>query len=118
MVVMDESRVLGLDNAKKIEELLAKGENVMILSNHQTEADPQVISILLEANGMSSLAEKMIFVAGHKVTTDPVAIPFSMGRNLLCIHSKKHIKNPPEQAAFKQQQNMATMDVRSYFLVY
>jgi hypothetical protein len=27
---------------------------------------------------MSSLAEKVIFIAGHKVTNDPVAIPFSM----------------------------------------
>ena len=77
-----------------------------------------MISILLEANGLASLAEKMIFVAGHKVTTDPVAIPFSMGRNLLCIHSKKHIKNPPEQAAFKQQQNLATMDVSLDSLCY
>ena len=27
---------------------------------------------------MSHLAEKIIFIAGHKVTNDPVAIPFSM----------------------------------------
>jgi hypothetical protein len=33
---------------------------------------------MLEQNGFASLAEKIIFVAGHKVTNDPVAIPFSM----------------------------------------
>ena len=106
---MDQSILRGEANAKKIKEFLAKGDNVVILSNHQTEADPQVISILLEKYGLTDLAEKVIFVAGHKVTSDPVAIPFSMGRNLLCIHSKKHIKNPPEELPMKQAQNMATM---------
>ena len=43
------------------------------------------------------------------MTTDPLAIPFSMGRNLLCIHSKKHINNPPEEKETKQRQNMETM---------
>jgi hypothetical protein len=32
------------------------------------------------------LAEKIIYLAGHKVTNDPIAIPHSKGRNLLCIH--------------------------------
>ena len=55
---------------------------MIILSNHQTECDPQVLSILLEREDKSlgKLAESIIFVAGHKVTNDPVAIPFSMVR--------------------------------------
>ena len=55
---------------------------MIILSNHQTECDPQVLSILLEREDQSlgKLAESIIFVAGHKVTNDPVAIPFSMVR--------------------------------------
>ena len=69
------------DFAKKIYDLTNKGENVVILSNHQTEVDAQVISILLHDHGMEELAERIIFIAGHKVTTDPIAIPFSMGRN-------------------------------------
>jgi hypothetical protein len=28
---------------------------------------------------------------------------------LLCIHSKKHIKNPPEKIAEKQAQNLESM---------
>ena len=43
------------------------------------------------------------------MTTDPLAIPFSMGRNLLCIHSKKYIDHPPEQKHEKQIQNKRTM---------
>jgi hypothetical protein len=41
-------------------------------------AKPQVVSITFEDQGFKALAEKVICVAGHKVTTDPVAIPFSM----------------------------------------
>lgn len=112
LIKFERSRLLGVDNAKDIDSLLKRGENVVILSNHQTEVDPQVISLLFETSGdpdLKALAEKMIFLAGHKVTTDPVAIPYSMGRNLICIHSKKHIKNPPEEAQKKQQQNLASM---------
>lgn len=72
----------------------------------------QVISILLEQEGLAHLAQKIIFIAGHKVTSDPVCIPFSMGRNLICIHSKKHIKNPPEDIPRKQAQNLLSMKVR------
>ena len=104
---------MGTDNAKKIVELVAQGDNVVILSNHQTEVDPQVLSILLEQEGLGHVAEKMVFMAGHKVTTDPVAIPFSLGRNLVCIHSKKHIKNPPEEIPMKQAQNLASMQAMS-----
>ena len=116
LVIQEESKIVGLENAKKIQELTARGENVIILSNHQTEADPQVLSILMEDLGMADFAESVIFIAGHKVTTDPVAIPFSMGRNLLCIHSKKHIKNPPEDISRKQAQNLESMKAMSSLL--
>jgi glycerol-3-phosphate O-acyltransferase len=111
LIILEQSIVRGEENFKRIADYIEKGENVVILSNHQTEADPQVISVLLEKYGMPELAEKIIFIAGHKVTNDPVAIPFSMGRNLLCIHSKKHIKNPPELIPVKQGQNLASMKV-------
>ena len=53
----------------------------------QTEADPQVISLLMEREGYGKLASGLISVAGHRVTTDPLAIPFSMGRNLFWLGS-------------------------------
>ena len=37
------------------------------------------------------------------------AIPFSMGRNLICIHSKKHIDADPETKGVKNRQNLAAM---------
>lgn len=116
LVIAEQSRLVGREQAEKLQAFLAQGHNVIILSNHQTEADPQVISILLEREGLSDLAEKIVFIAGHKVTNDPVAIPFSMGRNLICIHSKKHIKNPPEDIPRKQAQNLQSMQALSSLL--
>merc|ERR1711871_1841277 len=109
LIDMSKSRMVGIENLRQAIKYRDEGHNVIILANHQTEVDPQAISILLEEEGLGALAEEMIFIAGHKVTNDPVAIPFSMGRNLICIHSKKHIKNPPEEFPLKQAQNMDSM---------
>jgi glycerol-3-phosphate O-acyltransferase len=42
LIILDQSILRGGDNLGKISEYIAKGDNVVILSNHQTEADPQV----------------------------------------------------------------------------
>lgn len=99
----------------KIEDQLQKGENVIFLANHQIEPDPQVISLLLEKKH-PKMAEEMIFVAGHRVVTDPLAVPFSLGRNLLCIYSKKHMQHPPEKKAEKVLHNQRTMKVMAELL--
>lgn len=106
---LDKSKILGKENIEKAFEQLKNGENVVFFANHQSEADPQVFSVLLEEIGFGKEASEVVYIAGHKVTTDPLAIPFSMGRNLLCIHSKKHIDADPETKPIKQRQNMATM---------
>jgi len=105
----DKSVVLGRENLKEAAEYTAKGENVVFFANHQSEADPQVVSICMEIAGFKKQAEDMVYVAGHKVTTDPLAIPFSMGRNLICIHSKKHINVDPDTKSSKQRQNLKAM---------
>mmetsp|Transcript_21368 Transcript_21368/g.47304 ORF Transcript_21368/g.47304 Transcript_21368/m.47304 type:complete len:482 (-) Transcript_21368:98-1543(-) len=91
MVKFRKSRVVGLDQVAEISAILKRGDNVVLLANHQTEADPQVLSLLMEREGYPELGELCTFVAGHKVTTDPLAVPFSMGRNLLTIFSKKYL---------------------------
>ena len=109
--VMDlkQSVVLGEENIAKINAQLDAGENVVLFANHQSEADPQVVSCCMELVEQPRLAEDMVYVAGHKVTTDPLAIPFSMGRNLLCIHSKKHIDADPDLKPMRQKQNLKAM---------
>jgi glycerol-3-phosphate O-acyltransferase len=108
LINFEKSAVLGLDHLNRIEDALDRKENVILLANHQIEADPQVISLLLEKIS-PSIAENIICVAGERVLTDPMAIPFSMGRNLLCIYSKKYIDNPPEDQHKKQLHNKNTM---------
>jgi glycerol-3-phosphate O-acyltransferase len=108
------SQVDGLENVRKIQDHLANGDNVVMICNHQTEADPQVLSVLLEMEGYEDIAEKTIFVAGHKVTTDPLAIPFSIGRNLLTIFSKKYLESfedevEKEAAAARNRQTVTEM---------
>jgi glycerol-3-phosphate O-acyltransferase len=43
------------------------------------------------------------------VLTDPVAIPFSMGCNLLTVYSKRHINDSPERRTEKRLHNARTM---------
>ncbi len=109
------SRILGHQAIKEIQSHLANGHNVILFANHQIEADPQAISVLLD-HPYPGLAENMIFVAGERVITDPVAVPFSMGRNLLCIYSKRYIDHPPEKKSEKQHHNKRTMELMSYLL--
>ncbi|CAM9880147.1 unnamed protein product [Scytosiphon promiscuus] len=109
LIELDNSKLAGKENLAKIADYLAKGENVFLMSNHQTEADPQVMSLLMEREGYGEVASQLINVAGHRVTTDPLAIPFSMGRNLFCIFSKKYMENPPEQKGQKQKHNVRTL---------
>jgi glycerol-3-phosphate O-acyltransferase len=108
LILFDLSKVSHLEYVDQMERQLAAGENVVLFANHQTEPDPQVISLLLEKTH-PRFAENMIFVAGHRVISDPLAIPLSMGRNLLCIFSKKYVANPPEKRQEKLQHNQKTM---------
>lgn len=44
-------------------------------------------ALLLE-DAFPHLATDVIYVAGDRVVTDALCKPFSMGRNLFCVHSK------------------------------
>lgn len=103
------STLHGRDHLVRAAAQIAAGENVIFLANHQTEADPQAISLMLE-DDFAQMGSEMIFVAGERVTTDPLTVPFSKGRNLLCIYSKRYIDHPPERKAFKTNHNRKTME--------
>lgn len=108
LVDKKRSRVLHSNNLKAMEKQLKAGENVIFFANHQTEVDPQLLNLALEET-FPLIAKEVIFVAGDRVLTDPMAVPFSMGCNLLCIYSKRHIDNPPEKKHEKQMHNQRTM---------
>ncbi len=115
LVDMTASSALGLNYAEQVCHHLRQNENVILFANHQIEGDPQAISLLLEKT-YPDLAREMIFVAGDRVVTDPLAVPFSMGRNLLCIYSKRYIDHPPEKKTEKQLHNKRTMERMSALL--
>lgn len=108
LVMKEGSKKIGWDHLNDIATSLEQGDNVILLSNHQTEVDPQAISLLLEES-FPKLAEEMIFVAGHRVVTDPLAVPFSLGRHLICIYSKRYLLNPPQERAAKIAHNSLAM---------
>ena len=114
-LVKSESKALGLDNLKKMQKALDLGENIILFANHQTESDPQAISILLEGS-FPDLASKIIYIAGERVITDPLAVPFSKGCDLLCIYSKNYIDTLPELKSEKQFHNKKTMNFMSDLL--
>lgn len=115
LVVLEESKVFGLENLNKVNEYKEKGGNVILLANHQTEPDATLISLLLDPL-YPKLSDELIFVAGDRVINDPLAIPISLGCNLLCIYSKRHIENPPEAKEQKQLHNKRTMKKLSELL--
>lgn len=110
-----KSHILRLEQVERMVAQIANEENVILLANHQTEPDPQIINLLLEPY-YPDFAAHMIFIAGHRVIEDPIAIPISMGCNLLCIYSKKHIDNPPEMRPQKVLHNQRTMQKMSELL--
>lgn len=115
LIDIPRSNIIGKNILDRIDKQLENGENAILLANHQTETDPQAIAILLEKTH-SHISEKIIYVAGERVVTDPLAIPFSMGCDLLCIYSKRYIDHPPEQKTQKQIHNKNTMELMSRLL--
>lgn len=115
LVDLPHSKIEGGQHLANIAQMLRRKENVVLLANHQTESDPQAIAICLEKM-YPEIAESMIFVAGERVVTDPLAIPFSKGCDLLCIYSKRYIDHPPEKKHEKQIHNKKTMQLMSKLL--
>ncbi|KAG8084250.1 hypothetical protein GUJ93_ZPchr0010g7873 [Zizania palustris] len=91
-----------------MEEKLQHGHNVVLMSNHQTEADPAIIALLLERSN-PWISENIAYVAGDRVVTDPLCKPFSMGRNLICVYSKKHMHDFPELIDMKRRANTRSL---------
>jgi len=107
-ISLQHSQLGHVDHFAEMRRQLLAGDNVVLLANHQTEADPAVFALLLEAE-FPELATDVIYVAGDRVVTDPLCKPFSMGRNLFCVHSKKHLDDIPELKAEKQATNRRTL---------
>lgn len=114
LINFDKSVVGHLERFEKIQEQLDAGDNVVLLANHQTEADPGVWALLLEKK-LPRLATEIIYVAGDAdseicVTTTPhnlllnfsasrymhglCARPPAMQREALCLQGVAHLVLP------------------------
>ncbi|TKY70062.1 Glycerol-3-phosphate acyltransferase [Spatholobus suberectus] len=92
----------------EMEEKLKQGHNIILMSNHQSEADPAIIALLLETQ-LPYIAENMTYIAGDRVITDPLCKPFSIGRNLICVYSKKHMLDDPALIEMKRIANIRSL---------
>ena len=80
----DRLIILGTDAfLKRVKGQLENGDNIVFFINHQSYVNSQVVPVLLDVIGEEKLARNMFFVAGHKVSTDTLTTPFSMGGNLI-----------------------------------
>ena len=108
LINFEQSYVGHLERWADVAKYVEAGDNVVLVANHQTEADPAVFALLLEEI-YPKLATDVIYVAGDRVVGDPMCKPFSMGRNLLCVHSKKRLEDIPELKDAKIRQNRRTV---------
>ena len=115
LVEFDRSILRYPERWTAIKEALDKGENVVLLGNHQSEGDAAFIPLLTEVSH-PGLGEKVTYVAGDRVVTDLLCKPFSMGKNLLCVHSKKHMDDDPSQKKAKMKQNLNTVKAMQHLL--
>lgn len=109
LVDYDRSYLRNIEKWDDIAQAIQRGENVILLGNHQSESDAAFIPLLLEVYN-KKLGEQCIYVAGDRVVSDPMVQPFSMGRNLFCVHSKKHMDDDPRMSRKeKQKMNRKTL---------
>lgn len=75
LIILDQSILRGADNLNRISEYVAKGDNIVILSNHQTEADPQVfLTCIIEVTDSEySFGEKCLLSVPYcRVCNSPI----------------------------------------------
>lgn len=111
LIDVPSSRLAGAHNLRRAAAQVAAGENVVFLSNHQSEGDPYAIDVLFDwvGNMDRDFCEEVVFMAGDRVRDDPVVTPFSVGRNLLTVYSKKHINDVPKLRSDKLKHNRRTI---------
>lgn len=108
----EASTVKGQENINfAMKQIIENGDNVVLLSNHQSEGDPYALDMLLrfKAGCDLTVCEDIYYMAGDRVREDPVVMPFSAGRNLLTVYSKKHINDQPNLRDEKMRHNKRTL---------
>ena len=87
LINFNKSVVGHLERFEKIQEQLDAGDNVVLLANHQTEADPGVWALLLEKK-LPHLATEIIYVAGD--ADSEICVTITPQNLLLNLHFQHH----------------------------
>ncbi|KAL0650123.1 hypothetical protein Bca4012_092814 [Brassica carinata] len=77
----------------ELEDKIRQGHNIVLISNHQSEADPAVISLLLEAQ-CPYIGENIVSLRAM---------------NLICVYSKNHMNDDPELVDMKRKANTRSL---------
>lgn len=80
----------------------------LIVTKSQALCCAAVWALLLE-HTHPRIATDVHYVAGDRVVQDPLCKPFSMGRNLFCVHSKKHMDDDLSLKDEKTRTNRQTL---------
>jgi glycerol-3-phosphate O-acyltransferase len=115
LIDQKKSTIHGEENIEKILSIMEKGENVILFANHQIEGDPTILAILLEKK-YPDLIKNMISIAGARVTTDPITVPFTLGQNVICVYSKKYFDIHSDKKKQMQQHNSSAMVTLKHIL--
>lgn len=107
-LVLTEPTIINPHILNHVQELLARGENVIFAANHQTELEPQILSIACDSLA-KDLFKNTFFVAGERVTTDPMAAPLSRGRRLFCIYAKRYVSDDKDIEVDRRMHNLKTI---------
>eukprot|EP00747_Dinoflagellata_sp_TGD_P089222 gnl/TRDRNA2_/TRDRNA2_164245_c0_seq1.p1 gnl/TRDRNA2_/TRDRNA2_164245_c0~~gnl/TRDRNA2_/TRDRNA2_164245_c0_seq1.p1 ORF type:complete len:505 (-),score=63.53 gnl/TRDRNA2_/TRDRNA2_164245_c0_seq1:615-2129(-) len=108
LIDFDRSFVVHAERIVDMQQAIARGENVLIFANHQSEGDPGIWAWLTQ-DLAPAVATDTYYVAGDRVVLDPIAKPFSMGRNLICVHSRRHLDDDPELKEEKMKTNQRSV---------
>ena len=79
----DLSELVGLDKLDEIEARLDAGDNVVLLANHQSEADPQIFSVTCPA-GLSSTCTCTTHILVHVYVCRCTC-------TYTCVHAHAHV---------------------------
>jgi len=107
-LVLNEPSIINSHILNHVQELLLRGENVIFAANHQTELEPQILSIACDSLA-KDLFKNTFFVAGERVTTDPMAAPLSRGRKLFCIYAKRYVADNKDVEVDRRMHNLKTI---------
>ena len=100
--------VEGIENIQNVEDLLSENKKIIVLSNHLTNADAEVIYQVFKRAGYRHLAEIFFFLEGEKLRRTPIASLLTRSQNAIFVWPKSL---PPqnEEEAIRQR----TMNIKS-----